>query len=225
MQHNQFLNMMARKERPVSILKDFNGHSRWKLQLFAEEAEDEGADEPGDPKEDEKGEGPKPEDKPGKDERTYNDAEVDRIVAKHKAEWEKAHAKDVADAKAEAEKLAKMNKEQKEAYEQEKLKKDLEAKEAEIQRLKAEALRSELSKQASRTMKEDHEIVATQDMLDFVVGDDAETTNANIKKLVGIIQDDRKAQDEKRAAGRTPKNYQGGGAELTEIEKRIRKYT
>lgn len=139
--------------------------------------------------------------------RSYNDADVDRIVAKHKAEWEKQHAKDVEDAQKEAAKLAKMNKEQKEQYEQEKKDKLIEQQRAEIEKLKAEANRAELSKTAAQIMKTDHEIVATQDMLDFVVADDAEATKKNISKLVGIILDDRKAQNEKRARGTTPEDF------------------
>ena len=72
-------------------------------------------------------------------------------------------------------------------------------------------------------MKSDHKIVATQDMLDFVVADDSETTNANIKKLVGIILDDRRQIEEARAIGRTPKSYENNGT-VSEIQKRINKY-
>lgn len=159
------------------------------------------------------------------DKRTYDDAEVDRIVAKHKKQWEEQHAKDIEDARKEADKLAKMNKEQKEQYEKEKLEKQLAEQKAEIDKLKADANRAELSKTAAQIMKDDHEIIATPDMLDFVVADDAETTKKNISKLVGIILDDRKAQDEKRARGTTPKNYsQDGGTKTSPYERIAKKY-
>lgn len=196
------------------------------LQLFAEDdsaggGEDDsakGKDGQGGTDKDESGsgkEGGSKQDGSDKDDkseskRTYDDAEVDRIVAKHKKQWEEKHAKDVEDAKKEAEKLAKMNKEQKEQYEQEKKDKLIEQQKAEIDKLKAEANRAELSKSAAQIMKENHEIIATPDMLDFVVGDDAESTKTNIDKLVGIILEDRKAQEEKRARGTTPKNYGTG---------------
>ena len=160
--------------------------------------------------------------------RTYNDNDVDRIVAKHKAKWEKeqkaAIENAVKDAQEEAKKLAKMNAEQKAKYEQEKQNREIEAIKAENERLKAEALKSELSKQAARQMKEDHEIIATQDMLDFVVGSDAETTSKNIDKLIGIILDDRKQQERQRAIGRTPQAFRNNGESISEIQKRINKY-
>ena len=160
--------------------------------------------------------------------RTYNDNDVDRIVAKHKAKWEKeqkaAIENAVKDAQEEARKLAKMNAEQKAKYEQEKQNREIEAIKAENERLKAEALRSELSKQAARQMKDDHEIIATQDMLDFVVGSDAETTSKNIDKLIGIILDDRKQQERQRAIGRTPQAFRNNGESISEIQKRINKY-
>ena len=169
----------------------------------------------GDGKDPKDGDSGKSGDKGGDDgKRTYDDAEVDRIVAKHRKEWEKQHAKDVEEARKEADKLAKMNEEQKKQYEREKLEKELEEQKAENAKLKAEANRAELSRTASQIMKADHEITATPDMLDFVVADDAETTKENINKLVGIILDDRKAQDEKRAKGTTPFDYRskdGGG--------------
>lgn len=55
----------------------------------------------------------KEEEKP--DGKKYDDAEVDRIVAKHKAEWEKKHAEDLKKATDEARKYERMTKEQKEA--------------------------------------------------------------------------------------------------------------
>ena len=47
--------------------------------------------------------------------RTYTDADVDRIVAKHKAQWEKDHKKDLDTAREEARKYERMTKEQREA--------------------------------------------------------------------------------------------------------------
>lgn len=158
-----------------------------------------------------------PEPKPG-EEKKYTDKDVDDIVKKKLAKWEKAKEKELADAKAESEKLAKMNADQKKDYELEKL-------QAENAKLKAEAVRVELGKTASTMLKE-HEIDATPDMLEFVVGKDAETTKANIDKFVGIIQSQIKAAEVKRATGTTPKSYgdNNGGKELSEIDKRIAKY-
>lgn len=187
------------------------------LQLFAEpegggEAPESGEQEPEAPT-------PEPEPKPAEEpesaptggEKKYTDAEVDKIVERKLAKAREEQEKAVNEARQEAEKLAKMNREQKEQYEREKLQQSLDEKDREIARLKQEAMHAELEKAATATLKEDHEITATQDMLDFVVGVNAKETNANIKKLVGIIQNDRKEQEERRARGRVPKAFKNAG--------------
>lgn len=135
----------------------------------------------------------------------YTDADVDAIINRKFAKWQAEKEQAVADAQEEAAKLAKMNGEQRRQYEAKKKDQRITDLEAKIEEYKKAALRTELSKSAARILKEDHQILATQDMLDFVVGDDAESTRANIVKLTGIIQDDRKLQEEKRAAGPGPK--------------------
>ena len=69
-------------------------------------------------------------------------------------------------------------------------------------------------------------IIASQDFLDLVVTGDADTSSANVNKLVGIILADRKVQEEKRATGRTPRSYGSGNkGEVSEIDRRIAKYS
>lgn len=148
-----------------------------------------------------------------------NQAEFDRRVAKaldtQKKNLSADYAKNLDDAKKEATKLAKMNADQKRDYDMEKLK-------AENEALKKQAAKVELSKTASALLKE-QKIDATQDILDFVVGDDAEQTKANIDKFVGIIESVKKAAEVQRATGSAPKSY-GNSDPLTEIQKRIAKY-
>lgn len=199
----------------------------WDLQMFADDPVDgdpdpEGGQDAADPAPGgDPPDGDPAEPKPAQ-EKKYTDAEVDAILNRKFAKWQKAQDKAVADARAEAEKLAKMNSEQKRQYEAEKKDQLIKDQQAEIDRLKQDALRSELSKSAARIMKDDYQIIATQDMLDFAVGADAETTKANIAKLVGIIRDDRRLQEEKRARGTVPKAYRtDGGEPESEIKKRI----
>lgn len=127
-------------------------------------------------------------------------------------------------AKAEASKLSKMNAQQKQAYELEKAQREKAELESRVAELEKQAMHETLSKQAAEIMKKDHDIIATPDMLDFVVGEDAEQTNQRIAKLVGILQEDRRTVEQARATGTTPRSFRNSGGALSEIEKRIAKY-
>jgi hypothetical protein len=190
---------------------------RLNLQLFAE---DEGGDEGGktDPDDDKGGDDGKPDPKDGgkDDEKKYTDADVNRLLNAKYAKMAEKFKKELQEAKDEAAKLAKMNADQKKEYEIEKLKKENEE-------LKGQATRYELGKTATSILKENN-IEATQDILDFVVGEDAETTKEQITKFVGIITAQIKAAETERATGRTPKNYSGEGHEMSDLERRIKKY-
>ena len=157
------------------------------------------------------------------DEKKYSDEDVNRILGAKFAKWQKEQEKKQAEAD-EAKKLANMSAEEKAAAEKQKEAEKVAKLEKELTNLKERAARAELSKEAAKIMKADHEIIATQDMLDFVVGQDAETTKANISKLVSIIQDDRKAQDALRAKGVTPKVFSNDGSQMTALEKAIARH-
>ena len=190
---------------------------RLNLQLFAE---DEGGDEGGktDQDDDKGGDDSKADPKDGgkDDEKKYTDADVNKLLNAKYAKMAEKFEKELQEAKDEAAKLAKMNAEQKKEYELEKLKK-------ENAELKSQAMHYELGKTATAILKES-DIEATQDMLDFVVGKDAETTKELITKFVGIINGQIKAAETKRATGSTPKNYSGEGHEMSDLERRIKKY-
>jgi hypothetical protein len=110
-----------------------------------------------------------------------------------------------------------MNAEQKQQYEMDKLRKENED-------LKKANLHSELSRTASGLLKEKN-VEATQDILDFVVGDDAEATSKNIDKFVKIIEEQVKRAEIARATGTTPRNITNNGNAMSEIDKRIAKYS
>ena len=197
-------------EKPAFLLRDFRKHSRFNLQVFAEEGDDGDSSNPSgeEGNDKDKDEGDKDKDKP----RTYTDADVDRIVAKHKADWEKAHQKALEDAKEEARKYERMTKEQREEADRKKAQEEADKKDARIKELENQIATSELRKSVAadvEAMKEG--IKPSQDFLDMVVtGADAKEAKAKVDKLVGIILADRKAQEEKRATGRTPQKYGGG---------------
>ena len=202
--------------------------SLFDLQLFADEADTSGSEQDAGAKGTDESEAEsenKPTESTGK---TYTDEDVDKIVksrlARAEKKWESERAEIENKAKAEGERLAKMNEDQKKQYEAEKKDREIQKYKDRVAELEAEQLRGELAKSASEILKKDHDIVATQYMLDFVVGKDADSTQANIKKLVSIILDDRKLQDEKRAIGRTPQVYQNKGGTVDPYAKIANKY-
>lgn len=182
------------------------------LQLFAEETVDHTA-EPDAVKD---SVNPENTSDDSVEEKKYTDKDVDAIVNKRFAKWKTEQEQAVKSAKEEAEKLAKMNAEQKQNYEIEKLQKENE-------KLKQEAAKVELSRSATGILAEKG-IEATQDVLDFVVGNDADDTNAKIDKLVKIVESQLKKAEIARATGTTPKTMTNSGSQLSEFEKRLAKY-
>lgn len=220
---------MKNKLYTAFMTKDQISHGHYlDLQLFADDGEGAGEGSEDTDSGESGSEGDSKDDKgaDGSPKRTYDDAEVDRIVAKHKAEWEKQHAKDLERAKDEARKYERMSKEQREEADRKKAEEEAAAKDARIAELERQIATDALRKSVAADIEAMPEgISASQDVLDLVVTGDADTANANVKKLVGIILADRKAQEEKRATGRTPKSYgNNGGSAMSEIEKRIAKY-
>lgn len=182
----------------------------WDLQLFAEEAAE--SEEPAEEQQEEA--------------KTFTQDEVNEMIkkrlarekAKLKAETEEA----VKTAQAEAAKLAKMNADQKREYEEKKKDEQIAKQQEEIAKLKAETLRAELSRQVGSELQTEG-YPATVDVMEFVVGRDAEETKARKDKFISIIQADRKAQAEKRATGTTPKQY-GGGQKTDPFASIMKKY-
>lgn len=190
------------------------------LQLFAEGGEGgEGKGEGAEGKEG--GEGK--EGKEGKGEKTFTQAEVDEMFKARLAREKEAQEKALEEAKAEAAKLAKMNEQQKQQYELEKQQKANEELQKEIDELKKAQVRIELGKTATNLLRE-KDIDATEDMLDFVVGADAESTKTNIDRFVKIIEDQVKKAEVARATGTTPRSYGNTGGQLSEFDKRLAKY-
>lgn len=188
-------------------MKNMNNHyGKVNLQLFAE------GETPADAPETT----PEAEEAKEEPEKKYTDKDVDKIVKGKYAKWKADYEKDLEAAKEEAAKLAKMNADQKQQYEMEKLR-------AENEELKKAQMRAELGRTASDLLMEKN-VEATQDILDFVVGEDAEITNKNIEKFVKIIEAQVKKAEVARATGTTPRNITNNGNELSEVERRIAKY-
>jgi len=170
------------------------------LQLFAEDAPDGGNDTGGAPAAKE----PAPEATvEPKGEKKYTEEDVDNIVKRRKAEWQKQQEKAVSEAK----KLAEMNAQQKAEYERDQYKKELE----ELQRT---ASLAEMAKTA-RKMLADEGIVIGDDLLSRIVGDDAETTKAAVDEFAKLFTDAVESAVKERLKGEPPRKGSGGAPAMT----------
>ena len=151
------------------------------LQMFAEDPA--GTDPAGnDPAggQDPAGADPKATEPKNEPEKKYTDEDVDRIInqkfAQKFSECEKKQSK----AKDEAEKLAGMNAEQKEKYENEQLKKQVQ-----------ELLRKDaLGKMATvaRGMLGEKNISVSDDLIEMLISDDAEKTKSSVDSFITAFQ-------------------------------------
>jgi len=136
-------------------------------------------------------------------EKTYTETELQKIVKDRVAREQKAKDKAVE----EASRLAKMNEDEKAKYEMEKLKEEL----ADLKRKDAQY---GLSKEASKMLAE-HDIQVDDDLLAFVVKDDAEATKAAVDSFVALI-DAKVAEGVKKAlSGTAPKMNIAGNTAMT----------
>ena len=133
---------------------------------------------------------------------TEQQAELDRILGerlgKAQSKWEKDYQSKLEAAKTEAEKLAKMNADQKAEYEAKKREDELAKREGEITRreLRATALETLAEKSLPKTLA------------DILVYTDAETTNASLDAVEKAF---REAGVNERLKGDPPKG--GGGSQ------------
>lgn len=152
------------------------------LQMFAEDpanSDPAGTDPSGaDPNggQDPTGTEPKGADPKNDSEKKYTDEDVNRIIDRKFAEWEKKQSK----AKNEAEKLAGMNADEKEKYENQKLREQVE-----------ELLRKDaLGKMATvaRGMLGEKNISVSDDLIEMLISDDAEKTKSSVDSFINAFQ-------------------------------------
>ncbi|HDJ6465688.1 TPA: DUF4355 domain-containing protein [Staphylococcus aureus] len=134
---------------------------------------------------------------------------VDEILERRVAH-EKKKADEYAKEKAEeAAKLAKMNKDQKAEYEREKL-------EAELKQLRAEKALNEMRSEA-RVMFKDKGIDVSDELLDIVVSDSAETTKNNVDNLTKILDEMVQKKVQETLRQNSPKSFSKSGLSRDEI--------
>lgn len=114
-------------------------------------------------------------DEQAKPEAKYTDADIDRIINAKFAEWQKKKDKEIT----EAQKLAAMNATQKAEYERDQLQKQLDE-------LKKANARSEMAKTARQRLAEE-KIAVSDDLLNTLITDDADTTKANIDSFAKMF--------------------------------------
>lgn len=142
----------------------------------------------------------------------FSQADIDKAIQKRLAEEKKKHEKALADAKTEAEKLAKMNADEKAEHERQKREKALLDREAEI-------TKRELKAQAYETLAEKNIPKELADVLNY---SDADACKASIEAVEKAFQSAvEKAVNEKLRSnnppnsGRTP-NVKGQPATLND---------
>lgn len=172
------------------------------------------------------------QDKPGKDtksgkdteEKKYSDKDLDEIIGKKFAKWQKDHEKKVEAAAEEAKKLAEMNAQQKAEYERDKLQKELDEERQLTAEFKRQAALADMTKTA-RKMLTDEGISAPDEILSRLVTTDAEETKAAVDGYSKAFKEAVENAVKDRLRGEIPKRGTGGiPTPVTEIEKRIKKY-
>lgn len=168
------------------------------LQMFAEDADTSGAAETPETatevtkEPDENKAAPK-----------YTDDDVDRLINKKFAEWQKAQEKKTT----EAERLGRMTAE-------EKANERIKAMEDKLREYETNAARTEMTKQA-RAILQDKGINVSDALLANLVADDADATKASVEAFVSLFQSAVEKAVKDAVKGETPKT----GAATTGITK------
>lgn len=144
-----------------------------------------------------------------------DDNDVDSIVNSRRSRWQK----EAEAEKQEAEKLAKMNKDEKEEHERKKL-------EDRIAEYERKENLQKMSKVASEMLKEE-QVRSTDDVLKFLVSEDADQTKNAVKTFVEYMKETRKLWEVERNTGTTPKKMPGhktGVSTIAEAQKTLNEH-
>lgn len=179
------------------------------LQRFAEGAEGtqgtegaEGANEGASEGSTQEGEGT--EGAEGK--KLYTDEDIDAIIARRFAKWEKQKQKEIDEAK----RLENMNAQERAEHERDELQRQL----SELQNEKALA---DMSKTA-RKMLSDSGITLSDDLLQILVSTDADATKTAVDNFSKLFSDAVDAAVKERLKGNPPKRGASSGSTITKGE-------
>ncbi|OUQ12995.1 hypothetical protein B5E87_07900 [Massilimicrobiota sp. An142] len=139
----------------------------------------------------------KKDEKKGEGEKKYTDADLNSIIDKKFAEWQKKKEKEVDEAK----KLAEMNATEKAEYERDKLQKQLD------EMMKEKSL-TEMTKVARKMLSEDG-INITDELLANLVSNSAENTKEAVKSFIELFKSAVNDAVKDALKGKAPKNSTG----------------
>lgn len=157
------------------------------------------------------------------EEKKYSDKDLDEIIGRKFAKWQKDHERKVEAAASEAKKLAEMNAQQKAEYERDKLQKELEEERKQNAEYKRKETLSEMSKTA-RKMLSDDGISVSDEVLSMLVTTDAEQTKSAVEGFAKAYKEAVENGVKERLRGKVPTTSTGSTTPITEIERRIKKY-
>ncbi|APT16497.1 DUF4355 domain-containing protein [Staphylococcus epidermidis] len=134
-------------------------------------------------------------------EKTFTQEEVTKLIQERVAREQRKTDEKIKDAIAEAQKLAKMNKDQQLQYENEKLLKELET-------YKTKDAKSQMKQEARSMLSQTGIEVVDEDLLDILVTENAEQTKNNVDIFANLLNKMVQANVEKALRQETPVNYQ-----------------
>ena len=128
-------------------------------------------------------------------EKKYSDEQVDEIIKEKKAKWQKQQDEKIKELE-EARKLEKMNEDEKLKYELDKYKKELEE-------YKQRENQSAMAKVAKNMLVEEGFNIS-DDLVNNLITDEAETTKENVKDFAGMLKDLVEKEVNERLKGKSP---------------------
>lgn len=181
-----------------------NRKTIYNLQLFADETQNEPANNPTETPVKSKPDGTHEsnEDKAGEaQKKLYTDEDVDKLINRKFAEWQAKKDQEIN----EAQKLAEMNEQQKAEYKLDKLQKELDE-------YKNRETLSEMAKTARAILSEQN-INIPDELVSVLVTTDADTTSANVKAFAKAFQSAVSQAVDSKISHREPKT--GGSKSIT----------
>ena len=197
------------KNRVVKVLaaqKSVDGMAlRYGLQLFADGGDgDSSGDDGGSGSDDERDESENDDDDDSDNEKKYTDEEVNALIERKFAEWQKKHEKQQA-KQDEAERLKNMSDQERKDHEVEELRKQVHA-------LQKKETMSKMSATA-RSMLSAKGITVDDTLVGMLISEDADATKSAVDSFITAFQDAVSKAVKEALKGEAPKK--GGSSKLT----------